>query len=241
MNNEVQVFDNLKVKEIDGQVMFDAESAAIGIGLTQIKNGTTYVRWERVNALLKNSPRVGKGDFISEPQVYTLAIKAESEQADKFQAWLTTEVLPSIRRTGSYNAREMTQEEIVGKAFMIEHKRANDLQLENSILKPKAEMHDKFIATGKAIGIREAAKEMDVKQTTLIDDLLNHHYLYRTGSRGRLQPYAQYVGKWFVLKSVVINGSALDVTPQTLITPKGREHFYKLFYAPDQMELVVTL
>lgn len=108
-----------------------------------------------------------------------------------------------------------------------------------AVMKPKVEMHDKFIATGKAISIREAAKEMDVKQTTLIDDLLNHHYLYRAGHRGKLQPYAQYVGKWFVLKSVVINGSALEVTPQTLITPKGREHFYKLFYAPDQIELNV--
>ncbi|MBD5833859.1 ORF6C domain-containing protein [Weissella confusa] len=113
MANEVQIFNDLKVKEENGQVMFDAESAAVGIGLTQIKNGTTYVRWERVNALLKNSPRVGKGDFITEPQVYTLAIKAESEQADKFQNWLTTEVLPSIRKTGGYQAQTMTEMEIV--------------------------------------------------------------------------------------------------------------------------------
>lgn len=117
MTNEVQVFNGLKLKEENGQVMFDAESAAIGIGLTQIKNGTTYVRWERVNALLKNSPRVGKGDFITEPQVYTLAIKAESEQADKFQNWLTTEVLPSIRKTGGYQAKPMTPMELLETQF----------------------------------------------------------------------------------------------------------------------------
>ena len=117
MTNEVQVFNGLKVKKINGQVMFDAESAAVGIGLTQIKNGTTYVRWERVNALLKNSPRVGKGDFITEPQVYTLAIKAESEQADKFQNWLTTEVLPSIRKTGGYQAKPMTPMELLETQF----------------------------------------------------------------------------------------------------------------------------
>lgn len=113
MANEVQIFNGLKIKEESGQVMFDAESAAIGIGLTQIKKGTTYVRWERVNALLKNSPRVGKGDFITETQVYTLAIKAESEQADTFQNWLTTEVLPSIRKTGGYQGQSMTEMEIV--------------------------------------------------------------------------------------------------------------------------------
>ncbi|MBJ7630985.1 ORF6C domain-containing protein [Weissella confusa] len=117
MTNEVQVFSGLKVKEVNGQVMFDAESAAVGIGLTQIKNGTTYVRWERVNALLKNSPRVGKGDFITEPQVYILAIKAESEQADKFQNWLITEVLPSIRKTGGYQAKPMTPMELLETQF----------------------------------------------------------------------------------------------------------------------------
>ncbi|CAK1244875.1 Prophage antirepressor [Fructobacillus fructosus] len=105
MENEVKVFDNLKVKEENGQVFFDAESAAYGIGLTQTKKGILYVRWERVNNLLKNSPRVGKGDYLTEPQFYRLATKADSPQAEKFQDWVTSEVLPSIRKTGSYSVQ----------------------------------------------------------------------------------------------------------------------------------------
>lgn len=107
MANEVKVFDNLKVKEENGQVFFDAESAAYGIGLTQTKKGILYVRWERVNNLLKNSPRVGKGDYLTEPQFYRLATKADSPQAEKFQDWVTSEVLPSIRKTGSYSVQPM--------------------------------------------------------------------------------------------------------------------------------------
>lgn len=80
MTNEVQVFNGLKVKEVNGQVMFDAESAAIGLGITQEKNGVTYVQWKRVNNYLNNvsahvrkdensiSQEVAKGDFITEPQ-----------------------------------------------------------------------------------------------------------------------------------------------------------------------------
>ncbi|MBU7568238.1 MAG: ORF6C domain-containing protein [Weissella hellenica] len=113
MSNNIQIFNGLKVKELNGQVMFDAETVAIGIGLSQVKNGTTYVRWERVNSLLKNSPRVGKGDYITEPQVYMLAIKAESNQADHFQDWVTKEVLPSIRKTGGYQAKQMTPMELL--------------------------------------------------------------------------------------------------------------------------------
>jgi Prophage antirepressor len=115
MTNEVQVFNGLKVKEVNGQVMFDAETAAIGMGITQEKNGITYVQWKRVNNYLnnvsahvrndENSPRVGKGDYITEPQFYKLAIKANNETAERFQDWVTTEVLPSIRKTGGYQAQ----------------------------------------------------------------------------------------------------------------------------------------
>ena len=238
MANEVQVFDNLKVKEVNGQVMFDAETAAIGLGLTETKKGVLYVRWRTLKNYL--SQEVAKGDFITEPQFYKLAIKANNETAERFQAWVTEEVLPSIRKTGSYGVRELTKDEIVGKAFLIEHERANNLQLENDVLKPKAELHDKFIATSGAIGIREAAKEMGVKQTVLVDDLINHRYIYRTSGRHpKLQPYKQYVPKWFVLKSAGSGQDGVEYTPQMKITPKGREHFYKLFYAPDQTELDV--
>lgn len=113
MQSEVQVFDNLKVKQENGQVMFDAESAAIKIGLTQEKNNLIYVRWERVNKLLGNSPRVGKGDYLTEPQLYKLAIKAESAQAENFQKWVTSEVLPSIRQTGGYQLKQLSPTEML--------------------------------------------------------------------------------------------------------------------------------
>lgn len=111
--NEVQVFDNLKVKEENGQILFDAESAAIGLGISRIaSSGNISVRWERVNKYL-NVPTSGhelkRGDFITEPQLYKLAIKANSTQAEKFQDWVTSEVLPAIRKTGSYTAKPMSE------------------------------------------------------------------------------------------------------------------------------------
>lgn len=103
-------------------------------------------------------------------------------------------------------------------------------------LTPKAELNDVFIATGGAIGVREAAKELNVKQNEFIDNLLNGKYVYRSsGYHGRLQPYKKHVPKLFVLKSGSANG--VEFTPQVLITPYGREFFYKKFYAPDQIEM----
>ncbi|WPQ68952.1 ORF6C domain-containing protein [Weissella paramesenteroides] len=128
MNNDIQVFDNLKVKEVNGQVMFDAESAAIGIGISETKkNGAVYPIWNRVNKYLGLSTevsKISKGDFITEPQFYKLVIKANSPVADKFQDWVTKEVLPSIRKTGSYQAQP---------ALRLPQNNAEMLQVVNSV------------------------------------------------------------------------------------------------------------
>ena len=56
MSNELQNFSfegqDLAVKEIDGQVYFNAEQAAIGLGITSTSNGYTNVRWSRINNYL---------------------------------------------------------------------------------------------------------------------------------------------------------------------------------------------
>lgn len=61
--NQPQLFNfqdkNLNVVEKNGEVYFDAEQSAIGMGISQTKNGKTYARWERVQEYL-HSPQVGK-------------------------------------------------------------------------------------------------------------------------------------------------------------------------------------
>ncbi|MCB6841044.1 phage antirepressor KilAC domain-containing protein [Weissella viridescens] len=105
-------------------------------------------------------------------------------------------------------------------------------------LTPKAELHDKFIATGEAIGVREASVEMGIKQNELVDVLLNHKYIYRQqGRNGKLQPYKKYVPKLFTLKSGGVGENGIEYTPRMRITPYGREYFYKKFVDPEQTEL----
>ncbi|WP_371190510.1 phage antirepressor KilAC domain-containing protein [Weissella viridescens] len=105
-------------------------------------------------------------------------------------------------------------------------------------LTPKAELHDKFIATGESIGVREASKEMGIKQNDLVDILMNHKYIYREqGRNGKLQPYKKYVPKLFVLKSGGVGENGIEFTPRMRITPYGREYFYKKFVNPEQTEL----
>lgn len=117
--NELKVFKNnelgLTVRTLpnpDGSIAISAEDTAIGFGWTQEKNGKIYVKWERLNSFCREmgfSPQVGKDDYIPESLFYRLGMKASNATAEKFQNWLALDVIPSIRKTGSYEMPKKKQ------------------------------------------------------------------------------------------------------------------------------------
>ena len=173
--------------------------------------------------------------LINESGVYSLIFGSKLDSAKRFKKWVTSEVLPSIRKTGGYQMQpQFNVPQTLPEALRL----SADLAEQNAELKPKAELHDKFIATAGAINLTAASKELNVKRNDLVDKLLNYGYIYRTkGHRGILQPMKKYVPKLFVLKSGGYDTNGIEFTPQMLITPYGREVIYKKFYAPDQTEL----
>ena len=97
-----------------GTAWINAEDVARGLGFVEVKKdrvatrGDNYeaVRWARVNGYLREfgfSQDVAKDDFIPENMVYRLAMKAKNEVAETFQAKIADEILPAIRKTGSYS------------------------------------------------------------------------------------------------------------------------------------------
>ena len=141
----------------DDSIMFDAEQAATGLGLTKTVKGNLYVRWERVNEYLKLSTsgqQLKRGDFITEPQFYKLAIKANNETAEKFQDWVTSEVLPSIRKHGAYMTSDTIEKALLNPDTIIkiatqlknEQEKNKALTDENAKMKPKALYTDKILS-----------------------------------------------------------------------------------------------
>lgn len=114
--NEVRVFENeelgLQVRTIfnpDGSISVSAEDTAIGFGWcrTEVKNGKEYtsVMWSRMNGYCKElgfAHECAKEDYIPESLYYLLGMKANNEKAQKYQRWLAMDVLPTLRKTGSY-------------------------------------------------------------------------------------------------------------------------------------------
>lgn len=112
MKNEIKAFKNeelgLQIRTIinkDGSISMSAEDTAVGFGWCRDKNGKNYVMWDRFNNFsseLGFPHKCGKDDYIPESLYYLLGMKASNERATKYQRWLAIEVLPSIRKTGTY-------------------------------------------------------------------------------------------------------------------------------------------
>ena len=121
-------------------------------------------------------------------------------------------------------------ERVMARALTIANKTIETLKIENSELKPKADYFDNLVERNLLTNFRDTAKELGLRQTDLINNLIEDGYVYRD-QKSKLKPYAKYgkTGKGlFELKEFSKNDHS-DV--QTLITPKGRETFRLLYTA----------
>lgn len=250
MSLEVQVFDNLKVKEENGQALFDAESAAFGIGLIKTSKGQQYVRWERVNEYLGLSTSgqlVKRGDFITEPQLYKLAIKANSAQAEKFQDWVTSEVLPAIRKHGTYMTDQTIEEvltnpdTIIRLATDLKNERKEKLMLAQQVteLKPKADYTDLILSNKTLVTITFIAK--DYGMSGLAMNKLLHDLGVQYSQSGVWLLYAKHQTKGWTQSEtteVVRKDGSKKLVMNTKWTQKGRLGLYELLKDNGYLPLI---
>lgn len=111
--NSINIFTSEqfgKVRTIlndDGSISINAEDAAIGLGWFEEKSGKKYPRWRTINGYIIElgfSQQVAKDDYIPESLFYLLGMKANNERAQAFQRWIAVDVLPEIRKNGSYKS-----------------------------------------------------------------------------------------------------------------------------------------
>lgn len=245
--NQPQLFNfqgkNLNVVEKNGEVYFDAEQSAIGMGISQTKNGKTYARWERVQEYL-HSPQVGKGDYITEPQFYELAIKANNQTARSFQHWVTNEVLPSIRKHGAYMTPQAIEKALLNPDTIInlatqlkeEQQKRKQLQEENKVMKPKAIFADAVTTSHTSILVGQLAKILkqngvDIGQNRLFAWLRNHSYLGKRGSNRNVPTqYAMELGLFKTKETAVTHADGhTTVQITTKVTGKGQQYFINKF------------
>ncbi|OUP24420.1 phage antirepressor KilAC domain-containing protein [Gemmiger sp. An194] len=237
--NNLQIISGVKCYEENGTAYLRLEDVARGLGFTTTQNiqGTEYtnIRWKRVDEYLEELGFATCGkrpDYIPENIFYRLAMKAKNETAEKFQALVADEIIPSIRRTGGYIAgqKELSPDELMAKALMVAQKTLADreaqissLTVQNQIMTPKADYFDEIVDRNLLTNFRETAKQLGIGEKSFIAFLLEKRYVYRD-KRGKLMPYAEKNTGLFEMKEC-FNEKTQWAGTQTLITPKGRETF----------------
>ena len=162
--NEIMNIQGIECYEKDGTAYLKLDTVARGLGFTRIADsGNEVIRWERVEKYLSEIgavPTCGHDGFIPENVFYRLAMKAKNETAERFQAFIADEVIPSIRKHGVYMTPETLEAAILNPDTLIklctalkeeQDKRkaleaANSaLTVDNAIMKPKVDYFDELV------------------------------------------------------------------------------------------------
>lgn len=230
MESNIQIFENPEFGKVR-TIVIDDEPWFVGKDVADIlgyQNGSRDInrhvdeddRQNYQNGTFE-SPR--GMTVINESGLYSLILSSKLPTAKKFKHWVTSEVLPSIRKTGSYNLPDFNNPAEAARAWANEYEAKQKLLTENKVMKPKAEYFDCLVDRNLLTNFRTTAKEFHMKQKQFINWLLENKFVYRD-QKGSLQPYSEYAD-YFHVKDVKSTAGNNWTGTQTLITPKGKEAF----------------
>lgn len=245
MNNNFSpvLISGVSCYEHDGTAYLKLEDVARGLGFTQTqnKNGTEYtsIRWERVEQYLAEfgfPHKWGKDDFIPENVFYRLAMKASNPVAEKFQALVADEIIPSIRKTGGYIAGQesMSDSELIAKALLVAKRQIDAKTAQIEEMTPKAVFADAVAASKTSILIGELAKILrqngveDMGQQRLFEWMRNNGFLIRRKATDRNMPTQRAIeqGLMEVKETTICHSdghTSISKTPK--VTGKGQVYF----------------
>lgn len=174
--------------------------------------------------------------IINESGLYSLVLSSKLPNAKKFKHWVTSEVLPQIRKTGSYATPQLTGEELMAKA-LIEAKSVLERQNKQIIeMKPKAIFADAVATSDTSILIGDLAKLIkqngtDIGQKRLFERMRNDGYLIKKGTSKNMPTQTAMEKGLFEVKERVISNpdGSTRITRTTKVTGKGQIYLINKF------------
>lgn len=178
------LFDDFEVRvvSIDGDAWFVARDVATVLGYSDVTNAIK----QHCRGVAKHHPivdRLGRKQevrVIGESDVLRMIVSSRLPAAEHFERWVFEEVLPEIRRTGSYNSTPALPQGQELLALAVVEAQALLAQKDEQIatLAPKAEYVDTFVADSDLRLLRNVAKSVGVSESVLRNDLIDRKWIY---------------------------------------------------------------
>lgn len=267
MANGIKIFENpefgsLRTVEIDGVIYFHAADACKVLGFNNPTDAIKRIP-ETDKARLNLGLPGGAHNFVNESGLYALILGSRKPEAEKFKHWVTSDVLPSIRKHGAYMTETTIDKIIADPDFGIrllqqlktEKEKAAVLQQENLrleetnkalVVKVKADepmvlFAESVEASVQSILVGDLAKLLrqngyDIGPNRLFEDLRSRGYLMSSGSSWNMPTQYSMERGWFEVKERTIidpNGS-VRLVRTTKVTGKGQIYFINLYLKKER-------
>ena len=244
MKKEIQVFKHEQFGEIRAMLDEKGESWFVGADVARrlgYKNPPKALR-DHVDDDDKLTERIVLSGqrrdiiFVNESGLYSLILSSKLPQAREFKRWVTSEVLPQIRKTGGYiplkdkEGRELSDLEIMCRATMILKKSLDEKERLISDLQPKADYCDEVLESTDCLTMTQVAKELGMTVHDLTRRLLDQHIIYEQS--GQYMLYALYARRKYARNRTHsyrdLFGS-MHTRTYMVWTEQGRKFIHSLF------------
>jgi len=241
--NELQNFNfsgqDVRIITINDEPWFVVADIAKVLGASNSRSLAQMVDEEDKG---KQSLRSGSdATIVNESGLYTILLRSNNPQAKPLRRWVTSEVLPTIRKHGAYMTDKKAQDVISGNGLadllLQAGNQIKQLELEKSQMKPKALFADSVSASENTILIRDLAKILkqngvDIGEKRLFTWLRDNGYLVKKIGSDYNSPTQRSMNLGileFTESTYVHNSGKIIVTKTPKVTGKGQIYFVNKF------------
>lgn len=240
MSENITIFQNPEfgnirtMRDEKGEALFCAKDVCDALGYDQTHKAVKRHVEEgdgTKRPLIDSLGREQQAIFINESGLYSLILSSKLEAARRFKHWVTSEVLPSIRKQGGYMVARADEpdEVILARALQIMHTALERREKEIALLKPKADYADKVLDAVSCFTTTQLAKGMGMTAIELNRILCQRGIQY--GQSGQYMLYAHYARMGLAQNRITAYPDmfgTLHTTSRLVWTEKGREFVYRL-------------
>lgn len=241
--NELQIFnfDSNEVRTVivNEEAYFVGNDVAKALGYSNYKNAiTNHVdKEDKLSTQIEYAGQRRKVIAVNESGLYSLIFSSKLESARRFKRWITSEVLPAIRKHGIYATDNVIEQTIQDPDYIItvltEFKKEKEqrmlLQQQVGELKPKADYYDQILKSTKLITVNAIAKDYGMSAQAL--NKILHDLKVQFKQSGQWLLYAKYHDKGYTHSEphrYVKKDGTEDFSLHTKWTQKGRIFLYYL-------------